>query len=80
MFKASDGYVLMSSDFSSQENMECIKVEYWSDVEILDGWKSAYDITIGDRLKVKNEHDVYEEIIVKKIDTLTDKNQIIYYY
>lgn len=80
MFKATDGYVLMSSDYSQQENMEYIKVEYWSEVEIPDGWKLAYDIVIGDKLKVKNEHDVCEEITVKKIDTLVNKNQIIYYY
>ena len=78
MFKASDGYVLMSSDFSPQYNMEYLTVDKFSEVETADGWIIADKIQVGDKLLVSDDNNVKELIIVNKI--VVGKNHISYYY
>ena len=73
MFKATDDCI---------EVMECDRsfiVDRWSEVNTVDGWKNASSINIGDSLLV-DEDGIQLKIFVNKIDTLVDKNQIIYYY
>lgn len=79
MFKATDGYVMMSSDFSQQEQLEYFIVDRWCEVETPSGFVYASQIKPNSVLKVQ-EDNVYLEIIVKKIETLVDKSQIIFYY
>lgn len=78
MFRAQNDYVLMSSDFSQQENCEYFSVDKWSEVETSNGWKYASDIVVGDIIKTKNDFDEDTTIIVNKI--VVDNNHIIYYY
>lgn len=54
-------------------------VDRWSEVNTVDGWKCADAIVIGDKLSVMDS-DTNIEIFVKSIETLVDKNQIVYYY
>lgn len=78
MFKATDGYVLMSSDFSQQEQLDYFKVSRWSDVETPTGFICANNLKVNDVLKVC-ENDVYSEIIVRKIEILVDSSQVLIY-
>lgn len=78
MFKATDGYVLMSSDFSQQEQCEYIKVDRWCEVETLDGWVYADTIVVGDVLKTQDDFGKDTTIIVNKI--VVDKSHVTYYY
>lgn len=80
MFKATDGYVLMSSDYSQQEQCEYIVVNKWCEVETPNGWQFADKVKVGDVLKVRDDSGQYVEITVHKISFLIDKNQIVYYY
>lgn len=79
MFKATDGYVLMSSDFSQQEQSEFFEVEHWSEVETPDGWKSINHVVSGDILLVTDEADCKVQISVTKKE-LVDKNHFLIYY
>lgn len=54
-------------------------VDRWSEVNTAEGWKYADKITEGDILLVE-EDSVQLRIIVTRVDTLIDKNQITYYY
>lgn len=54
-------------------------VDKWSEVNTPNGWIPADKITVGDKLII-NEDNIQSEIIVIKIDTLVDNNQIVYYY
>lgn len=78
MFTASDGYVLMSSDFSQQENCECFTIDRWCEVETVNGWQYADRIVVGDVLKTKDDFGKDTTITVNKI--FVDKNHITYYY
>ena len=80
MFKASDGYVLMSSDFSQQRNSEFFIVDKWNEVETPNGWVCVNRIKVGDTIKALTDTDNSIEIIVTGIETVVDKNQIILYY
>ncbi len=80
MFKATHGYVMMSSDFSQQEQSEFISVDRWCEVETPDGWKYASKVVVGDKLKVMDDDNSYTEITVKEIITVVDKSQITFYY
>ena len=80
MFVASDGYVLMSSDFSQQEKLECFTLDKWLEVETPNGWVSASHVQIGDTVKTLDDNDSDTEIIIKKIESVVDKNQLIFYY
>ena len=51
----------------------------WSEVNTVDGWKYADSVVVGDKLLVE-EGGAQLEIIVSRIDTIVDKNQIVYYY
>lgn len=76
MFKATDGYVMMSSNVTDYG--ECITVDRYCEVETVTGWAYADKIKVNDTLKVKNDNNQYEQIIVSKV--VVDNNQIIYYY
>ena len=80
MFVASEGNVMMSSDYSQQEQLEFIDVDSWCEVETPSGFVYANNISVGDILKVQDESCVYTTITVIKVDNLVDKNQIRYYY
>ena len=54
-------------------------VDKWSEVNTVDGWKCADAIVVGDKLSVI-DNDTNIEIFVKRVETLVDKNQIVYYY
>lgn len=54
-------------------------VDRWSEVNTLDGWKYADKVVVGDKLIVEDENIQYE-VVVSRIKTLVDKNQIVYYY
>lgn len=54
-------------------------VDRWSEVNTVNGWKCADKIIVGDKLSVIDD-GTNVEIIVKRIETLVDNNQIVYYY
>ena len=54
-------------------------VDRWSEVNTVGGWKCADAIAVGDKLSVI-DNGTNIEIFVKRIETLVDKNQIVYYY
>jgi len=70
---------------ASQETIEVSEinnsftVDRWSEVNTVNGWKYADKIIVGDKLSV-NDDGTNIEIIVKRIETLVDNNQIVYYY
>lgn len=73
MFKATDDEIIVL------ENNNSFTVDMWTEVNTVDGWKSANKIIVGDKLIVDDE-DTQCEISVNKIEILFDKNQIVYYY
>lgn len=54
-------------------------VDRWCEVTTHNGWKCADTIKVGEVLIVDDDGNK-NEIKVSKIETLVDKNQIIYYY
>ena len=76
MFKATDGYVLMSSDFSQQEQLDFVQVSRWCEVEVPSGFKYARDISVGDELLFDDKSIG----CVRKVDYPVDKSQILLYY
>ena len=54
-------------------------VDRWSEVNTVGGWKYADSVVVGDKLLVE-EDGAQLEIIVSRVDTVVDKNQIVYYY
>ena len=54
-------------------------VDRWSEVNTSSGWVCADSIVVGDILLVEDSGKT-EEVIISKIETLIDKNQIVYYY
>ena len=75
MFKATDGYVLLSSDYSQQEQ-EFIRVPRWDYVETPDGWRCANKVVVGDILRM-SENDVTVDVVVR--DIIVDCDFIVYY-
>lgn len=73
MFKATnrEEYVLESNN--------SFVVSKFCEVKTLSGWKFADKVLSGDTLLVEENGKDFE-IIVNKIETLVDKNQIVYYY
>lgn len=61
------------------DNDNSFVVDRWAEVNTVDGWKYADKVGIGDKLLVE-EDNVQLEIIVTKIHTIVDNNQIVYYY
>ena len=55
-------------------------VNKWCEVSTSDGWKFADSVQVGDILLVEDDNNKEVNIIVKKIENLVDKNQIVYYY
>ena len=76
MFKATDGYVLMSSDFSQQEQLDFVQVSRWCEVEVPDGFKYAHDIKVGDKLLFDDKSIG----CIRKVDYSADKSQVLLYY
>ncbi len=76
MFKATDGYVVVSSITYDEEYFT---VDRWCEVETPSGFVCANNLKVNDVLKVQDD-DVYQEIIIKKIETLINSNQIILWY
>ena len=72
MFVASNGESLVTEVDNS------FIVNRWCEVNTPNGWKFADSVLVGDELLVTDDKE--ETIIVSKIDTLVDKNQIVYYY
>lgn len=73
MFIASNGVTEISEVNNS------FTVDRFSEVNTVDGWKYASRVSIGDKLLVDDD-GTQLEIFVKKVDTIVDKNQIVYYY
>ncbi len=73
MFVASRGEELIEDVNNS------FSVDRWCEVCTVTGWKYADVIKVGDCLAIDDD-GVPSEIIVRKIDTVVDKNQIIFYY
>lgn len=76
MFRASDGYVLMSSDYSQQEQAEFIKVNRWHEVETPAGWSCANDLKVGDKIRVTEDGDTLD-IPITKIEYVDDKSHLL---
>ena len=53
-------------------------VDKFSEVNTVDGWKYASCVSVGDKLVVDDDGERLE-IIVRRIESLVDKNQIVYY-
>lgn len=73
MFVASRGEELVDAIDNS------FLVDMWSEVCTTTGWKYADTVKVGDCLVVDDD-GLSSEIIVRKIDTVVDKNQIVFYY
>jgi len=73
MFVASNGYL----EVPEQNNS--FTVDRWTEIKTNNGWVYASSVKVGDKLIVDDDGDE-AEIIVNRIETLVDKNQIIYYY
>lgn len=78
MFKATSDTNLICSEYN--QTSQYFKVSKWCSVETISGMVSASQVKVGDVLKVLNDDDIYEDIIVTKIEVLIDSNQIIFYY
>ena len=76
MFRASDGYVLMSSDYSQQEQAEFIKVNRWHEVETPAGWSCANDLKVGDKIRVTEDGDTLD-IPITKIEYADNKSHLL---
>ena len=72
MFKATDVEEYVDEVDSS------FTVDRWCEINTVDGWKYADTVVVGDTLVVEDSGK-REEIIVSKVETLIDKNQIVYY-
>ena len=72
-------FVATNKTIEVTESNNSFIVDKWSEVNTVDGWKCADAIVVGDKLSVI-DNDTTIEIIVKRIETLVDKNQIVYYY
>ena len=73
MFVASRGEELVDDIDNS------FLVDMWSEVCTTTGWKYADTVKVGDCLVVDDD-GLSNEIIVRKINTVVDKNQIVFYY
>lgn len=62
-----------------EETDNSFVVDRWCEVNTPNGWKYADTVVVGDILVVE-DNGKREEIIVNKVKTLIDKNQIVYYY
>lgn len=72
-------FVATNETIEVTESDNSFIVDKWSEVNTVDGWKCADAIVVGDKLSVI-DNDTNIEIFVKRIETLVDKNQIVYYY
>lgn len=68
-------FVASNEEFSVKETNNSFEVVKFQEVLTTDGWKYADKVVVGDRL-VSDDG----EIIVSRIETVVDKNTILYYY
>lgn len=72
-------FVATNETLEVPETNNSFIVDKWLEVNTVNGWKYADAIVVGDKLSVIDNNTAVE-IIVKRIETLVYKNQIVYYY
>lgn len=79
MFKATDDKEIVNSKYDDISDLNYFEIDRWCEVNTPDGWVSSGKLVSGSILRVSENNQV-EDIIVRKIETLSDKNRILVYY